>query len=194
MALGNHEALATEVVTNNYLVRKVYIDAESSVDVMYYWTFQKMGLGDQQLMPVRTPLVGFGGHVVHPEGMIVLTITIGKFPRSRILQVNFTVVKTDTPYNILHGRPTLNTLRVIFLTYHLSLKFPTPHGVFEVTSNVREARECYLGIMQPASSAALSGEPYNKDNTGSSSRSLKRDSVLVLDIIETLCPEKSVKL
>lgn len=57
-ASGNHKALVIEVVTNNYLVKKVYIDACSSVDVMYYRTFQKMGLKDEQLTPIRTPLVG----------------------------------------------------------------------------------------------------------------------------------------
>lgn len=34
-----HEALITTVVTNNYLVKKVYIDVGSSVDVIYYKTF-----------------------------------------------------------------------------------------------------------------------------------------------------------
>lgn len=53
-ALGNHEALVTKVITNNYLVKKIYIDTDSSVDITYYQIFQKIGLKDEQLTPVRT--------------------------------------------------------------------------------------------------------------------------------------------
>lgn len=144
MAFGNHEILLTEVITNNYLVKKVYIDVGSSVDVMYCWTFQRMGLKDKQLTRVQTLLVEFEGHVVYPKRMITLMTTIGKFSKSQTIHVNFTVVKTDTPCNMLLGRPTPNVLRAIFSIYHLSLKFPTPNGVAKITSNVREATECYL--------------------------------------------------
>ncbi|XP_071906821.1 uncharacterized protein [Coffea arabica] len=69
-ASSNHEILVIEVLTNNYIVRKVYVDPDSSVDVLYYRTFKNLKLTREQLTPVRTPLVGFGGHVVHPEGMV----------------------------------------------------------------------------------------------------------------------------
>lgn len=81
-ALGNHEALVTELITNNYLVKKVYVDAGNSVDIMYYRNFLKIGLKDEQLMAVQTPLVGFGGHVVYIESTITLTTTISKTPKS----------------------------------------------------------------------------------------------------------------
>lgn len=110
MASRNHEILVIEVITNNYLVEKVYISTGNSVDVIYYWTFQKMGLKDNQLTPVRTHLVRFRGHIVYPEGMISLIITIGKSPKSRTIQVNFNVVKADMPYNMLFGRLILNAL------------------------------------------------------------------------------------
>nr|XP_027120400.1 uncharacterized protein LOC113737356 [Coffea arabica] len=126
-ASSNHETLVIEVLTNNYIVKKVYVDPGSSVDVLYYRTFESLKLTREQLTPVRTPIVGFGGHVVHPEGMV----TIGRHPRCRTIPVNFAVVKADSPYNMLIGRPTLNALRVVYSTYHLSFKFLTPAGVAE---------------------------------------------------------------
>lgn len=39
---GNHETLVTELVTNNYLIKKVYIDAGSSIDIMCYRIFQQV--------------------------------------------------------------------------------------------------------------------------------------------------------
>ncbi|XP_071919055.1 uncharacterized protein [Coffea arabica] len=176
-ASSNHEALVIEVLTNNYIVKKVYVDPGSSVDVMYYRTFESLKLTREQLTPVRTPLVGFGGHVVHPEGRVNLTVTIGRHPRCRTVPVSFAVVKADSPYNMLIGRPTLNALRAVYSTYHLSFKFPTPEGVAEVSSDVGAARECYLATIQ----AAVGPQPPPRSEE-------KRPAVLSIDCID---PQKS---
>ncbi|XP_071920755.1 uncharacterized protein [Coffea arabica] len=176
-ASSNHETLVIEVLTNNYIVKKVYVDLGSSVDVMYYRTFESLKLTREQLTPVRTPLVGFGGHVVHPEGMVTLTVTIGRHPRCRTVPVSFAVVKADSPYNMLIGRPTLNALRAVYSTYHLSFKFPTPAGVAEVSSDVGATRECYLATIQ----AAVTPRPSPRSEE-------KRLAVLSIDCID---PQKA---
>ncbi|XP_027178148.1 uncharacterized protein LOC113777314 [Coffea eugenioides] len=178
-ASSNHETLVIEVLTNNYIVKKVYVDPGSSVDVMYYRTFKSLKLTREQLTPVRTPLVGFGGHVVHPEGMVSLMVTVGRHPRCRTVPVNFAVVKADSPYNMLIGRPTLNALRAVYSTYHLSFKFPTPAGVAEVSSDVSTARECYLATIQ----AAVTPQTASKADE-------KRPAVLSIDCID---PQKAGK-
>ncbi|XP_027155690.1 uncharacterized protein LOC113780842 [Coffea eugenioides] len=178
-ASSNHEALVIEVLTNNYTVKKVYVDPESSVDVLYYRTFESLKLTREQLTPVRTLLVGFGGHVVHPEGMVSLMVTVGRHPRCRTIPVNFAVVKADSPYNMLIGRPTLNALRAVYSTYHLSFKFPTPAGVAEVSSDVSTARECYLATIQ----AAVTPRTASKAEE-------KRPAVLSKDCID---PQKAGK-
>ncbi|XP_071916083.1 uncharacterized protein [Coffea arabica] len=172
-ASSSHEALVIEVLTNNYIVKKVYIDPGSSVDVIYLRTFERLKLARNCMTPIRTPLVGFGGHVVHPEGMVTLTVTVGCHPRCRTLPVNFVVVKADSPYNLLLGRPTLNALRAVYFTYHLSFKFPTPAGVAEVSSDVCAARECYFATLQAASPST------------SSARSEKRSDILSIDCIDS---------
>ncbi|XP_071909636.1 uncharacterized protein [Coffea arabica] len=176
-ASSNHETLVIEVLTNNYIVKKVYVDPGSSVDVMYYRTFESLKLTREQLTPVRTPLVGFGGHVVHPKGMVNLMVTIGRHPRYRTVPVSFAVVKADSPYNMLIGRPTLNALRAVYSTYHLSFKFPTPEGVAEVSSDVGAARECYLATIQ----AAVGPQPPPRSEE-------KRPAVLSIDCID---PQKA---
>nr|XP_027089516.1 uncharacterized protein LOC113710608 [Coffea arabica] len=163
-ASSSHEALVIEILTNNYIVKKVYIDPGSSVDVMYLRTFESLKLARECMTPVRTPLVGFGRHIVHPEGMVTLTVTVGHHPRCRTIPVNFVVVKTDSPYNLLLGRPTLNALRAVYSTYHLSFKFPTPEGVAEVSSDVCAARECYLATLQAASPSTSGARPERKSN------------------------------
>ncbi|XP_027075705.1 uncharacterized protein [Coffea arabica] len=138
-ASSNHETLVIEVLTNNYIVKKVYVDPGSSIDVLYYRTFESLKLTREQLTPVRTPLVGFGGHIVHPEGVVTLMVTVGCHPRCRTVPVSVTMVKADSPYNMLIGRPTLNALRAVYSTYYLSFKFPTPAGVAEVISDANAA-------------------------------------------------------
>ncbi|XP_071901074.1 uncharacterized protein [Coffea arabica] len=163
LASGNHEAIVIDVVTNNYRVKNVYVDQGSAVNIMFYRVFKELSLEDGQLTPVRTPLVGFTGPPVNPEGMITLMVTVGQAPRCRTIPVNFVVVKQPSPYNIFLGRPTLNALRVIPSTLHLSVKFPTPEGVAEMHGDPEVARTCYLAMLQgheKVVAQATSLEPY----------------------------------
>ena len=62
----------------NYQVHKVLIDNGSSVDIIFSNVLRKMDLGSVRLKPVRTPLVGFGGSEVVPEGVIELPVSLGE--------------------------------------------------------------------------------------------------------------------
>ncbi|XP_011083341.1 uncharacterized protein LOC105165883 [Sesamum indicum] len=62
----------------NYHVHKVLIDNGSSVDIIFSNVLRKMDLGSVRLKPVRTPLVGFGGSEVVPEGVIELPVSLGE--------------------------------------------------------------------------------------------------------------------
>jgi len=45
----------------DYTIRRVLVDKGSSADILYYPAFQQMRLGQDQLLPINSPLVGFGG-------------------------------------------------------------------------------------------------------------------------------------
>ncbi|XP_027083659.2 uncharacterized protein [Coffea arabica] len=148
LASGNHKAIVIDIVTNNYRVKKVYVDQGSAVDIMFYRVFKELGLEDGQLTPVRTPLMGFTGPPINSEGMITLMVTIGQAPKCRTIPVNFVVVKQHSPYNVFLGRPVLNALRAIPSTLHLSVKFPIPGGIAEVRGDPEVDRACYLAMLQ----------------------------------------------
>ncbi|XP_071901005.1 uncharacterized protein [Coffea arabica] len=154
LASGNHEAIVIDIVTNNYRVKKVYVDQGSAVDIMLYRVFKELGLEDGQLTLVWTPLMGFIGPPFNPEGMITLMVTIEQAPKCRTIPVNFVVVKQHSPYNVFLGRPALNALRAIPSTLHLSVKFPTLGGIAlgrdiaEVRGDPEVARACYLAMLQ----------------------------------------------
>ncbi|XP_071900778.1 uncharacterized protein [Coffea arabica] len=142
LASGNHETIVIDMVTNNYRVKKVYVDQGNAVDIMFYRVFKELGLEDGQLTPVRTPLMGYTGPPIHPEGMITLMVTVGQAPKCRTIPVNFVMVKQQSPYNVFLGRPALNALRAILSTFHLSVKFPTPGGIAEGREKVVAQMTC----------------------------------------------------
>ncbi|XP_027082124.2 uncharacterized protein [Coffea arabica] len=148
LASNNHEAIVIEVITCNYKVKKVYIDNGSAIDMLYYKTFKELQLEDRQLIPVQTPLIGFAGPPVRPEGMITLMVVVGVSPKRRTVPVNFAVVKEPSLYNMILGPPTLNALRAVCSTLHLSMKFPTPTGVAEVLGDPKVARTCYIATLK----------------------------------------------
>ena len=106
-----------------------------------------MNLGRDQLRPVHSPLVGFGGMKVQPVGTITLPVVVGAHPQQVTRNVNFLVVDYSSSYNAIIGRPTLNSWKTVTSTYHLSVKFPTEYGVGEVQGDQLEARECYLAML-----------------------------------------------
>ena len=54
------DAIVITLLIADYTTRRVLVDNRSSADILYYPAFQQMKLGQDQLRPVNSPLVGFG--------------------------------------------------------------------------------------------------------------------------------------
>ena len=80
-------------------------------------------------------------------GTISLPVVVGAYPQQITKNVNFLVVDCSSSYNAIIGRPTLNSWKAVTSTYHLSVKFPTKHGVGQVQGDQIAARECYLAML-----------------------------------------------
>ena len=96
---------------------------------------------------MNSPLVGFGRMKVQPAGAISLPVVVGAYPQQITKNVNFLVVDCSSSYNAIIERPTLNSWKAVTSTYHLSVKFPTEHGVRQVQGDQLAARECYLAML-----------------------------------------------
>ena len=68
------DAIVITLLIANYTTRRLLIDNGSSADILYYPAFQQMRLGRDQLHPVNSPLVGFGGMKVQPVDTITLPV------------------------------------------------------------------------------------------------------------------------
>ena len=126
------DAIVITLLIADYTTKRVLVDNGSSANILYYPTFQQMRLGRDQLCPVNSPLVGFDGMKVQLVGTVTFLVVVGAYPQQVARDVNFLVVDCLSSYNAIIGKPTLNSWKVVTSTYHLSVKFPTEHGVGQV--------------------------------------------------------------
>ncbi|KAL2251354.1 UNVERIFIED_CONTAM: Retrovirus-related Pol polyprotein from transposon opus [Sesamum indicum] len=124
----------------NFTVHKVLIDNGSSADIIFKEVLNKMGLDNVRMEPASTTLVGFGGGEVASLGTVDLPASLGEEPKRRTLMVKFLVVDMPFAYNVILGRPGLNSFRAVVSTYHLKIKFPTQSGIGEVVCDQIEAK------------------------------------------------------
>ena len=107
-----------------------------------------MRIDRDRLVPTSTPLVGFGEAKVYPLDAVMLPVNVGDYLQQITKDVTFLVIDCSSAYNAILGRPTLNLWKVVTLTYHLMIKFPTEYGVGEVYRDQVAACECYIAMLE----------------------------------------------
>ena len=74
------DTLVVSIRVGDYNVHRMLVDNGSSTDILYYPTFQQMGINRARLTPTNAPLVGFRGTRVLSLGAITLSVTVGDYP------------------------------------------------------------------------------------------------------------------
>ena len=74
------DAIVITLLITDYTTRRVLVDNGSSANILYYPAIQQMNLRRDQLRPVYSPLVGFGGMKVQHVGTITLPVVVGAYP------------------------------------------------------------------------------------------------------------------
>ena len=74
------DAFVVSMTIANYNVRRILMDNGSSADILYWDAFKQMGIAKEKLDPAPTPLLGFAGESVLPEGSVTLPVTEGDAP------------------------------------------------------------------------------------------------------------------
>ncbi|GKB24146.1 hypothetical protein Tco_0863547 [Tanacetum coccineum] len=79
-------------------------------------------------------LVGFSGEHLWPLGEVPLEVTMEETPYIRTETLNFVIVRSNSLYNLLIGRTTMQKMGIVVSTIHAAIKFCTPCGIGTVFS------------------------------------------------------------
>ncbi|XP_034678873.1 uncharacterized protein LOC117909081 [Vitis riparia] len=134
-------------------VRRILIDPGSSTDLLQASVVNQMGLELSGLENPGRILSGFNGTATTSLGDIVLPVQAGPVT----LNIQFSVVRDLSPFNVILGRMWLHYMKVIPSTYHQMVSFLTKDGQINLYGNQLAARQCY----QIAREQLLN--PANKD-------------------------------
>ncbi|GAV58754.1 hypothetical protein CFOL_v3_02287, partial [Cephalotus follicularis] len=108
--LPHDDPVVVTLLVELFTMKRILIDSGSSVDILYKHAFDQLRIPTDQLKPVKTPLVGFAGEMVHPLGSIYLSVVASIASRQTQVQMTFLVVDTPSPYNAIIGHPGLNLM------------------------------------------------------------------------------------
>ena len=97
-----------------YDVKRVMVDDGNITEIMYPDLYKGLKLKLEDLMPYGSPLLSFDRKLVIPKGMIRLPIQTSP----EIVEVNFIVVDTYSPYTAIVGRPWIHTLGAVASSLH----------------------------------------------------------------------------
>ncbi|GJY50340.1 hypothetical protein Tco_0441187 [Tanacetum coccineum] len=88
----------------------------------------------------KVPLIGFSGEKSRSIGKIPLEITIGDPPLTRTETLNFVIVNSDSPNNMLLGRTAMQKMGIVVSTIHGAIKFHTTEGIGNVFSTYESVK------------------------------------------------------
>jgi len=138
------DPVVISVVTVGRRVHRVLIDQGSSIDVMFWVTFNNLQLPPDQLRPYDGCLFGFVGDQVEVRGHVELRTTFLDGVSSRTISIKYLVVNVVSAYNLLVGRPSLNRLGTVASTRHMKMKLSSFEGVMIIIkSDQKASRKCY---------------------------------------------------
>ena len=95
------DALVVTLRIWGYDVRRVLVDQGSAVEIMYPDQYKGLNLKSEDLTAYDSLLVSFEGKTIIPKGQIRLPIQTD----SEIVEVNFIVVDSYSPYTAIVARP-----------------------------------------------------------------------------------------
>ena len=98
---------------------------------MYPNLLRGLGLKNKDLSNYDTPLVGFDGQTMTPDGQISLPMNM----EGKEVMVTFIVVNSFSSYTAILGRLWIHAMGAVPSTLHVKVKFHTEHGIATVRGN-----------------------------------------------------------
>ena len=106
------DVLVITLRIRGYDVKRVMVDQGNAAEIMYPDLYKGLNLKAEDLMPYSSPLVSFEWKIVIPKGQDRLLVQTG----SEVVEVDFIVVDTYSPYTTIVAKTWLHTLRAVSTT------------------------------------------------------------------------------
>ena len=110
---------------------------------MYPNLYKGLNLKSEDLTAYESSLISFEGKTVIPRGQIRLPIQTD----SKIVEVDFIVVDSYSPYTAIVARPWLHALGAVSSTLHQKVKYPSEGLVKEILGNQSVGRQYTMAII-----------------------------------------------
>ena len=147
------DVLVVTLRIGRYDVKRMLVDQGNAVKIMYPDLYKGLNLKSEDLIAYDSPLVSFEGKTVIPKGQIRLPIQTD----SEIVEVDFIVVDSYSPYIAIVDRPWLDTLGAVSSTLHQKLKYLLEGQVNkEILGSQSLARQCMVAAILHRSGAESS--------------------------------------
>ena len=124
-------------------MRRVLVDQGSAVEIMYPDLYKGLNLKPKDLTAYESPLVSFKGKTIIPKGQIRLPIQTN----SEVVEVDFIVVDSYSPYTAIMARPCLHALGATSSTLQQKVKYPSEGLVKEILGSQSVARQCMVAAI-----------------------------------------------
>ena len=124
-------------------VKRVLVDQGSAVEIMYPDLYKRLNLKSENLTAYASLLISFEGKTVIPKCQIRLPIQTD----SEVVEVDFIVVDSYSPYTAIVARPWLHALGVVSSTLYQKVKYPSEGLVKEILGNQSVARQCMVAAI-----------------------------------------------
>lgn len=138
------DALVVTIQIEGYDVRRVLVDQDSGVEIMYPDLYIGLKLRLVNLVSYDSPLVGFDGKIVVPKGMIRLPVQVG----SRVVEVNFIIMDAYSPYTAILVRQWLHAIEAVSSTLHLKVKYLSGDHIEELVGSQVMARQSLVAVVR----------------------------------------------
>lgn len=136
----------------NCEIHQILVDNGSFANILYKDTFGKMNIRKDKLGLIKIPPMVFGGESVIVKGAIQLLVSIEEALVQVSSIVDFLVIDCPFFYNMIVGRPFLNSIKPVMSTCALVINFPVGSRVDKVREEQQTARESYALVMKNISS------------------------------------------
>ena len=111
---------------------------------MYPDLYKGLNLKAEDLTPYSSPLVSFERKIIIPKGQVRLPMQTD----SEVVEVDFIVVNSFSPYTAIVARPWLYTLGAVSSTLHQKVKYPSGGQIKEILGDQALVRQCMVAAIQ----------------------------------------------